>query len=102
MITVIVCSVNKDLLEKLRNNIAATIGVEHEMLVTDNSIEQRSIAAVYNQAGAKAGFPFLCFVHEDVIIHTNGWGQKILNLFGQKDIGLVGISGAGYKSAYPG
>jgi len=102
MITVIVCSVNKGLLEKLRSNIAATIGVEYEMLVTDNSIGQRSIAAVYNEAGAKAGFPFLCFVHEDVIIHTKGWGQEIINLLGQKDIGLLGISGAVYKSAYPG
>ncbi len=102
MISVIVCSANKILLDKLRINLAGTIGVPYELLVVENYTGQRSIASIYNEAGSKAKFDILCFVHEDVIIHDIGWGQELIKLFENSGIGLVGISGAVYKSAYPG
>ena len=102
MISIIVCSANADLLAKLRLNVDATIGITYELLAYDNRLACKSIAEVYNQLASEAVYDILCFVHEDVIIHTNGWGAGIKKLLSNKDIGLVGISGAVYKSKYPG
>lgn len=102
MISVIVCSQNTNYLLDLINNIADTIGVTYEIIAFDNRVENKSIAAVYNEQAAKANYNILCFLHEDVRIHTKGWGEVLANTFLDKSIGLAGISGAVYKSAYPG
>jgi hypothetical protein len=102
MISIIVCSANAKLLAKLRFNIDATIGIAYELLVYDNRQKSKGIAEVYNQLASEAVYNILCFVHEDVIIHTNGWGVGIKKILSNKDIGLLGISGAVYKSKYPG
>lgn len=102
MISIIICSVNKELLEQLEANIRESIGVPYEIIAIDNSVEKKSIAAVYN-AGAKAArFDCLCFAHEDVIIHSKDWGKGLKELLAGKTIGLVGVSGAVYKSKYAG
>ena len=49
----------------------------------------------------QAKFPYLCFVHEDVVIHSIAWGEKLVNLLKLEEIGIVGVSGAVYKSSYP-
>ena len=102
MISIIICSVNKGLLEQAKVNIRETVGVPFEIVAIDNNIEKESIAAVYNKAASIAKFDYLCFIHEDVIIHTNDWGKNLIELLADKRIGLVGISGAVYKSKYPG
>ena len=102
MISIIVCSTNADLLAKLRLNVEATIGTPYELLAFDNRDAKKGIAEVYNNLAGKAAYGILCFVHEDVIIHTKDWGAGIVNLLSDKTIGLVGISGAVYKSFYAG
>ncbi|HBT93781.1 MAG TPA: hypothetical protein DEB23_05930 [Chitinophagaceae bacterium] len=102
MISIIVCSTNAELLAKFKLNVAATIGITYELLAYDNRLVCKGIAEVYNQIASEAAYDILCFVHEDVIIHTNGWGEGIKKLLSNNGIGLVGISGAVYKSKYPG
>ncbi|MBC7887148.1 MAG: hypothetical protein H7Z13_04615 [Ferruginibacter sp.] len=101
MISILVCSVNPALLAKLRLNVGATVKTPFEILAFDNRKEKKGLARVYNQLAAEARFDILCFVHEDVIIHTTGWGESLEKLLANKEIGLVGISGAVYKSKYP-
>lgn len=103
MISIIVCSVNAALFTKLEANISNTIGTEFEIIKIDNSNNQYSICSAYNFGATSANFPFLCFVHEDVIFHSTGWGAELQFFFEKnKKAGLVGVAGSKYKSLSPG
>jgi hypothetical protein len=100
MISIITCSVRPPLLQKLKASIAATIGVEHEVLAWDNREKKIGLAAVYNKMAADAVYPYVCFVHEDVEFLTPGWGNMLLEILqNQPGAGLVGVAGSQYKSA---
>jgi hypothetical protein len=101
MISVIVCSINPVLAANLKNNIQSTIGIDHEIICIDNRIQKKGICEVYNEAAKQATFDVLCFIHEDVFIHSNNWGMSLLKVLSDETIGLVGVSGTIYKSGYP-
>ena len=99
MISVLVCSVKPSLYQQLARNIEQTIGVGYELLYYDNRESKKGLSEVYNLLARQARFEVLCFVHEDVIFTTNNWGEILLRLFSQRDIGVVGVAGSKYKSA---
>jgi hypothetical protein len=102
MISIIISSVDSFNLKQVSENIDATIGVPFEIIATDNSNGQKGICEVYNQAMINAQYDILCFMHEDVLIKSNNWGQKLLSLFEQDPkLGLVGIAGSSYKPLAP-
>lgn len=99
MISVVVCSINAGLASQLENNISHTIGVPFEIIILNNNVEKQSINYIYNKGAGMAKFNTVCFLHEDIIIHTPDWGNKLLNLFTDNpNIGLIGIAGSKYKS----
>lgn len=99
MISVLICSANESFLKQVKNNIEQTIGVEYELLSFDNGIEKKGICAVYNILAGQARFPYLCFVHEDILFQTTNWGQVINDVFSQQaDTGVIGVAGCKYKS----
>ena len=101
MISVIICSINPELLSGVAVTIEKTIGLPFELLYFDNREAKKSICKVYNELAEKAKFSYLCFVHEDVILETNDWGKIISDIFiNDSTIGLIGIAGCKYKSAY--
>ena len=101
MISVLICSIHPDLLSNVQENIRKTIGVPFEILVWDNRINGKGICKIYNDLAQKAKFPYLCFLHEDVLLKTQDWGTEIFNIFfNDESIGLIGIAGSKYKSAY--
>ena len=99
MISVVVCSVNRNLALQVKRNIDETIGVECEVILIDNTIEKKGITQVYNTGASQAKFDIICFVHEDVLFKTMNWGNKIIQYF-QNDarLSLVGVAGSRYKS----
>lgn len=108
MISVIVSSVNDVLFELFRKNLNETIGVAYELIRIENK-GQMGICAAYNLGARKAQYPYLVFAHEDIRLHTNDWGKRLLALFGRHEhIGLAGAVGSEYKPAvysgwlYPG
>jgi hypothetical protein len=101
MISVIICSRKKTLAEVLVKNIEHTIGVNHEIIVHDNSFLNAGICSVYNQEGSKAKYPVLIFVHEDVLFHTTGWGQIISGHLQDHETGVVGVAGGDSFSSVP-
>jgi len=102
MISIIISSANSAHLKQVRDNIAATIGVPHEIISTDNSNGEMGICQVYNQSIFKAQYDILCFMHEDVLIKSHNWGQKLIDLFyNDPSLGLVGIAGSSYKAISP-
>ena len=101
MLSIIICSLEDRLLQQVSKNIAETVGVTYEILVANNKDTNDGICKVYNRLAAQAKYPYLCFIHEDVTLHTNGWGKMLIETLNLSNVGLVGISGATYKSKYP-
>ncbi|WP_316808584.1 glycosyltransferase [Pedobacter agri] len=101
MISVIICSVDKVLLEAVRQNITTTIGVEHEVIAIDNLNSGKGICEVYNEGVALAKYSLLCFLHEDISITTNNWGKTVVAVFRDDKVGLLGIAGSTYRSTVP-
>jgi len=101
MISIIVCSINDDLRNHLHQNITENIGCDFEFLYTDNRINPRGICAVYNKLAFKAKGEYLCFMHEDVLIETKNWGEKLISKASDKKTGVLGFAGAGLLSVIP-
>lgn len=99
MISVIICSINKDFAEQVTVNIRKTIGVDWELLLIDNSLANDPITKVYNEAARRAQHDILCFVHEDVVFKDLDWGQTIKEMFdNDQRLGMIGVAGSKYKS----
>lgn len=100
MISVIICSADNGRIEKVKANIAATIGVPYEILVITNAKELGGICKGYNTGAAEAAYDILCFVHDDVTFLTPEWGVRTAAHFVQQEaLGLIGLAGSRYKSA---
>lgn len=99
MVSVVICSISKDLAEQVKKNIDATIGLPWQFIAIDNSQLKKGITYVYNLGAGQAVHDIICFVHEDVLFQTPAWGRIIVNYFAaDKRLGLVGIAGGKYKS----
>lgn len=99
MLSIIIASHNPTQLKQLKANIAATAGIQFELIVLENAAVW-GLCHIYNVGGEKAAYPYLLFLHEDVLIHTNNWGQKLLQHLQNPYYGVIGIMGSRYKSAY--
>jgi GT2 family glycosyltransferase len=101
MISIILCSKNVNITSELNNNIHDTIGVDYELIVVDNSKNKYSIFSAYNQGVKRAKFPILCFMHDDVLFHTNGWGEKVISHFQDEKVGIIGTFGSHFMPKTP-
>lgn len=104
MITVIVCSVNAERLDRLRHNIEDTIGhdCDHELLYHDNSSTSTPLAKVYNDLAAKASGENLLFIHEDAGFLTRNWGKEVEKMLSEPDCGVIGFAGTSVMVNAPG
>lgn len=93
MISIVICHRNKDYLEKITDSIEKTIGVAYELVVIDNTSNQYSIFEAYNMGVSKSQYPIICFTHEDIVFHTENWGQKVIAHFNDPSIGMIGVIG---------
>jgi glycosyltransferase involved in cell wall biosynthesis len=101
MISIIICSRKSDISEELKFNIQSKIGIEYELIVIDNSKKKYSIFQAYNIGVSSAKYPYLCFMHDDILFHTEDWGQKVVQHFQHDEVGVVGVGGCHYLSKYP-
>lgn len=93
-ISVIVCSRDQASRDRLHSCVADTAGAEFEIIAFDNSDKKWGICKVYNHCAEKAAYPYLCFIHEDVVITTKGWGAALIEFAeSAPDCGVVGIAG---------
>ncbi|HMH20594.1 MAG TPA: glycosyltransferase [Puia sp.] len=99
MLSIVICSVNPGYLADVTENIRLTIGIEFELLVWDNRQAKNGLCEVYNRMAGKARFPYICFLHEDILFTTKDWGLALTELFKSKPrAGVIGIAGGKYKS----
>ncbi len=101
MISIVVCSKDKRLYDKLTGNITATIGVPFELIRIDNTNNEYGICSAYNYGAAASQYGIICFVHEDVLFTIAGWGDHVCNHLHDKTIGAIGVAGASYKTSVP-
>ena len=94
MISIIICSRNSNISSELRQNIAETIGCEHELVIIDNSTNNHSIFNAYNEGVKRSKGEILCFCHDDIIFHSTSWGSSIEELFKDDHIAdVVAVDG---------
>lgn len=102
MLSIIICSRTKQIAQEFQENIKSTIDFEHELLVIDNSENKYSIFEAYNLGIQKSTGTYLCFIHDDILFLTPGWGEVIESIFkSDEKIGLIGIAGATVKTKMP-
>jgi len=76
MISLISCSRNSDISLKLKDNIAATIGCDYELVFIDNSKNSYNIFQAYNEGVSRSKGDILCFMHDDVIFFVRMVGAR--------------------------
>jgi len=101
MLSLIICSRNPNILDELKKNIQATIGIEYELIIIDNSKNKYSIFQAYNIGVDRAKYSYLCFMHEDILYHTYGWGKKVIEHFQDEKVSLIGVVGGHYMPKCP-
>lgn len=101
MISCIVCSRYSALSERLVQNIQHTIGESFELVVLDNSKNKYSMFSAYNEGVRRAKGEFLCFMHEDILFHSDNWGKEIVNIFADSSVGLIGVLGTQFLPSTP-
>lgn len=102
MISIIICSRTKKISNDLVQNIQQTIGSEYELIVIDNSENKYSIFGAYNIGINKSKGEILCFIHDDINLVTQNWGQVLHSIFNKNEkIGLVGLAGSKSKTRMP-
>lgn len=93
MLSIIICSISPERLHNLKQNIQSTIGTEYEVISVDNREKKWPIAKVYNSGAQKAKYPYLFFVHEDVMFHSTNWGGFVEQKLIEPDCGAIGFAG---------
>ena len=95
MISIIICSTKSNINDILHKNIKDTIGIPYELIIIDNTNNNYSIFSAYNEGVKRSKFPYLCFIHEDIIFRTDNWGYLIHKAFeSDQQIGMIGVIGS--------
>jgi hypothetical protein len=93
MISIIILHRNPEYLNPLLQNIENTIGADYELIIIDNKKNEYNIFQGYNLGVERSKGDILCFCHEDILFHTQGWGGNVENHFKVDTIDILGICG---------
>jgi hypothetical protein len=102
MISIIICSTQPSIPEKMRKNIEEKIGVPFEIIGIDNSNNTYSIFSAYNEGIERSSYELVCFIHEDILFHTTDWGLRLQSHLKDPKTGIVGVCGCTTLSKIPG
>lgn len=100
-ISLIVCSRRKRPDVRLEQNAGETVGVSHEWIAIDNSGGHLGIAVAYEEGAARAKGRVLCFMHDDILFRTPGWGKTVLEHLRGGRTGVLGVVGGHLLPAAP-
>lgn len=92
MLSIVICSKNKDVCDQMVANINQTIGIPFELDIITGA---ESILQAYESGLKKSSGEFCLFLHEDVLFHTQDWGRSLLDHFKRdSSLGLIGLAGS--------
>jgi hypothetical protein len=99
MLSIVICSKNKEVCDQLVANINQTIGIPFELEIVTNA---ESITQAYESGLKKSIGEFCLFLHEDVLFHTQDWGKMLLGHFKRDStLGLIGVAGSKTHTLVP-
>ncbi|MGL6179015.1 MAG: glycosyltransferase [Tannerellaceae bacterium] len=99
MITIITCSINPDLYNTFKKNVQETAGIPIEFIYHDNRIVNWNLCKVYNHYSALASYNIICYIHEDILFTTDGWGKIIVDFYNKNNnAGVIGFAGSIIKT----
>ena len=102
MISIIICNKKATLDASVEKNIRDTISVDFEIISIDNSRGQYNIFQAYNEGMAKAKGDILCFMHDDILFRSNGWGKVVEESFSSDPkMGALGVAGGHFLPDCP-
>lgn len=102
MISIIICNRKSTINPALKENIQNTVGVKHEIVLIDNSRGQYNIFQAYNEGVRQAKGDILCFMHDDILFRSNGWGSVIEDAFtANEHMGALGVAGGHFMPDCP-
>jgi len=102
MISIVVCHRNPKFLEQFKKSVSDTIGIPYEIVIIDNITNKYNIFQAYNEGIKQSKYDLICFAHEDIIFHSNNWGEKVISHFKNPKIGIIGVVGSHYLPKLPG
>ena len=83
--------------EKHRQHLLETCGLNNVQIIEYVSNGEYSLTNIYNKALNETTNNIVVFCHDDIIINTKNWGNKILNHFRRNpDYGIIGKAGSKY------
>lgn len=100
MLSIIISSYEERFYNVLKKNIEHTCGINYEIIKIDNP-GIMGVSKAYNIGISKAQFEYFLFLHEDVIFHTENWGEKLIKHLDNEEVGMVGIAGSNYVPVVP-
>lgn len=102
MLSIIISSYQPHYYNQLVKNISETIGAgfSYEIIQMWNP-NLMSITKAYNEGVEKSKYEHLLFLHEDVLFHTQDWGDKLISHFDSPEVGIIGVSGSNYVPIAP-
>lgn len=100
MISIIISSYQPEYFAALENNIAETVGVPYEIIKIDNP-GVMGICKAYNTGAQHAKYDNLIFIHEDILFHTQNWGEKLISHLQDPETGIIGVAGSDYVPTAP-
>lgn len=101
MISIITSTYKPDNFRKFSENVKLNIGIPYEIISIENP-GLMGLCEAYNKGAENAQYPYVCFCHDDILINTPNWGQKVIEIFEQNDnVGLLGVAGGSYKPWVP-
>jgi glycosyltransferase involved in cell wall biosynthesis len=85
-------------------SVLLTATTDPRVVVRFNTPEDnRGVIGSYQWIYERTTEDILAFLHDDVIIHEDGWDQRVLDEFRDQQVGMVGFGGArqhGWKDLY--
>lgn len=102
MLSIIISSYQQPYYDQLVKNISETIGdgIVYEIIQMWNP-NLMSITKAYNLGAEKSQYDNLLFIHEDLIFHTQTWGEKLITHLNKENVGIIGLAGSSYVPAAP-
>lgn len=101
MISIIVCSRHPEIPDEYAQNIRESIGCAFEFVWIDNSSKRYSITQAYNLGIERSKYPYLLFLHDDIMMQSEQWGLKLIAHLADPTTGIIGVAGTELVTRIP-
>ncbi|PJJ64255.1 glycosyltransferase [Chryseobacterium geocarposphaerae] len=101
MISIIVSSYQENDFSRFSKSVHETIGIPDFEIIKVWNPNLMSITEAYNLGAEKSKYEILLFIHEDIVFHTENWGEKLIHHLNNPEVGVIGVAGSSYVPVAP-